>query len=313
MCSSQMYHQRLKNECYPCQARAVLQRFPRVQETLADVGGVQTSLAALEEQAKEFVRREQYDNEVALLAAKTEVEALETKAGDLEKLLDTQRKFCESLDANKESKETIVLLNTGLEALLGKVQGLESLCDELGSTKANLTDLQTASKTWEEQQENSNARINELQDKAGVLQVNLLEQSKQLAGHAASASAIQEELATKAGRDDTEKLQSDLHHLQQQAETFATVQQVDTMSKDMKEVQEGLNTAVGRMEDDAISASEGKSAASAELTAVLDAQQKQQAAVDDRLASIQDMLQSLQTNVDSSKCDSEQTVRARSR
>lgn len=228
-----------------------------------------------------------------LQAGKADVEALEAVKAEL-----TAAQGIISTLAAQETAET----------LQGEVQGLKTLCEELGSTKASLTDLQAASKALEELQESSNARITELQDKAGALQSDMLDHTKQLADHAASTSAIQEDVATKASRDDAEKLQGDLQHLQQQAETFATMHQVETMSQDMQQVQQGLNEAVVRMEGDVKAASEGKSSTSAELTAALDTQQKQQAAAEDRISSISETLQQLQSSIDSCKTESEQTV-----
>jgi chromosome segregation ATPase len=194
------------------------------------------------------------------------------------------------------------------ETLQGELQGLKTLCEELGSTKVNLADLQAASKTWKEVQEISNARIVELQEKASAIQGDLQDHAKQLADHAASSRVVQDELAMKAGRQDTEKLYSDLQQLQQQAETFATVERVEKVSQDIKQVQQGLNEAVGKIQNDAAIASEGSSVASAELTAALEAQKMHQAEAEQRITSMQKSLQQLQTHVESSRTEGEQSV-----
>ena len=307
----------------------------RVQETLADVGGVQTSVASLEEQVKEFVKREEYDCNVALLATKGDVEELQAKASDLQSLLEAQREICENLDASKARMEAVVTLNADLEALQLSLQQLQTGKVDVEIVEAVTSDLAAAQDTistlaaqktadalqgeiqglqalCKELLESSNASITELKDAAGALQSNLMEQAKQLADQEASSSAIRAELALKASHDDAEKLQADLQQLQQQTETFATVQQVETMSQDMKQVQQGLNHAVSRMEDDARTASDGKSAASAEVAFVLEAQQKQQAASEESIASIKESLQQLQAAADGNKIESDQAVSAHS-
>ena len=122
-----------------------------LQDTLADVGGVQTSVAALEEQVREFVKREEYDTAVALLATKTDVEDLQTKTADLQSSLETQREVCESLDASKEGKEAVSALKAEIEALqlalqqvqTGKVdvETVEAVKSELAAAQGSISTL----------------------------------------------------------------------------------------------------------------------------------------------------------------------------
>lgn len=233
-----------------------------LQETLTDVGGIQTSIADLTEQIQACVTQEDYEHRVSLQATKADLENLQEKANDLQNLLTAQQEFVESLDTHKEDKRSAADLSNGVEALkldvqqlrVGKsdVESTEAIKEELAAVVATISTFATveATETMRSDVDGLVAKCQELESTKANLSdlqstINTMDQLQEYSNVGIAAlkdmtSSMKETLQDQKRQLDEQK--ESTSSIQEQLEMKANSEDAKKLQDDMQQIQQQAET-----------------------------------------------------------------------